>query len=566
MPRYSCVNQRETSIEDQIRRCRETAEAMGLVVSEWLIFTDSALSGQAHSFDKREGRQALEEAWAANKFDVLLLDSFERLTRDGIDLEHILARLKENRRVRLITADGIDTHRPDWEFMVRVKGVISQVEISHLKHRVGRGMEGQLVRGYMIAAPAFGYDLKREFDANDNRIGSRWVINEGEARIVREIYDRRRAGQAMSKIALWLNATGVPCRRKAQSSNGGYWHPSRVRNLLVNPIYRGEFVWHGSTTYRSRATKRGEDINEKCFPRPELRLVSDETWHLCNSKSCSRSGYGGGKHPLAGLITCSHCGSTLAVTCKPLCRSVYCANCSIAKNCSHQPDRLSVTVAVAGVKTLLTEAMRYFLTADFVEAFRQSLRDKLGGNTRREYEACEAGLKRLQRSQTRLAHMLANVDQDDAILAARYEETRRLAMAAAAQLEVLAAGCAAMDRVAVAAQLEVNPATVLGGIFAADLPPERLRAMLARLFPRIVLEGKEGRYCSIFRIRFAAGAALALASETEVQMEESIELRFMLRYQPGHRNGQTNPWSVSVLDREWVMSAKPTTEIGVTQP
>lgn len=553
--RYSCDNQRETSIDDQLRRCREVAEHNGLVVDQWLTFTDSALSGQAHALDKREGMHALFRAWANNEFDVLILDAFERLVRDGMEQEKIIARLQGNRRVRLLTADGIDSARPGWELLLRLKGAMSQVEISNLQHRVGRGMEGQLIRGYMIATPAFGYDLKREFDTQGNRIGTRWIVNEAEARIVREIFGRRKAGQSMHKIAQWLNADGVPCARKARRADGGYWRPSRVKNLLANSIYRGEFVWHGSTTYRTRANKRGETIEEKRFPRPELRLVSDETWHLCNTKSRSRSGYGGGKHALAGLITCGHCGSILVLSSQERCRSVYCANCAIAKGCSHQPDRLSVTVAAAGVQYLLKMALSYFLTADFVSAFRHALREKLTGDSRREYEACEVELKRLQRAQTRLSHMLANVDQDDAILAARYEETRQMAEAAEGRLHVLAAGCTQIDRAAVAAQLDIDPAQVLAGIFDAELPPEELRAILCRCFPSIVLEGKTGRYRAVFRIQFAAGAALALATGTEVQIDEAIELRFLLRYVPDNRGAQQKRWETTVLDRDWVPAA-----------
>lgn len=550
--RYSCEQQRETSIDDQIRRCKEIADYLGLQVAEWLIFTDSALSGQAHAQDKRTGLRDLERAWQHNAFDILMLDGFERLTRDGIEQEKFIQRLKQNRRIRLITADGIDTQRDGWDLMLRLKGAIAQAEISGLQHRVGRGMVGQLERGYMIATPAFGYDLKREFDAQGNRIGTRWVINPQEADLVRQMFERRKAGQSMHQISQWLNDLGVPIARKSRKADGGYWRPSRIRNLLSNTIYRGEFVWHGSTTFRNRVEKRGDAVTERRYSRPELRLVSDETWALCNTKTNRRSGYGGGKHALAGLVSCGCCGGTLVLTSKSRCRSLYCANCTVAKACTQQTARLTVTVAAAGMEKLLTEALQFFLTPDFVKAFRQSLHDKLTAGSRHEHEVWEKELKRLQRSQTRLAHMLANVDGDDAILQTQYEETRRLAHEAQAKLTVLAAEQADIDRQAVTAQLDIEPASVLAGLFEAGLPPERLREMLRRLFPFIELEGKDGRYRSLFRVRFAGGAALALASGTECQIDESLECRFMLRYIPDNRMGNPPRWEVTVLDRQWV--------------
>lgn len=550
--RYSCDQQRETSIDDQIRRCKEIAEYLGLQVSECLVFTDSALSGQAHALEKREGLHQLDKAWQEGAFDILMLDAFERLARDGMEQEKLIQRLKANRRVRLITCDGIDTSREGWELLLRLKGAISQAEISSLQHRVGRGMVGQLERGYMIATPAFGYDLKREFDAQGNRIGTRWVINPDESILVRQIFQRRKDGQSMHQIALWMNQLGIPCSRKAETADGGFWRQSRVRNLLTNPIYKGLFIWHGSTTFKNRAAKRGDTVKERHYARPELRLVSDETWELCNAKKQTRSKHGGGKNALAGLLTCGCCGGTLVLTVNSSAQSLYCASCTSAKACARKEDRLSVTVATVGVKKLLTKALSFFLTPEFVRVFRQALHDKLTASPRHEYEACEKELKRLLRSQARLGHMLANIDGDDDILQERYEETRRLARAAEAQLALLRDGKVEVDQEAVAAQMAIDPAVILGKLFEASLPPEQLRAMLRRLFPSIVLEGKDGRYRSFFRLQFAAGAALALASDTVCQIDESMECRFQLRYVPDNRTSTGPYWEVTALDREWL--------------
>ena len=73
----------------------------------------------------------------------------------------------------------------------------------------------------MIATPAFGYVLKREFDAQGNRIGSRWLIDEAEAVVVRDIFERRARGESMHEIARELNKSGVPTRRKARTADGG---------------------------------------------------------------------------------------------------------------------------------------------------------------------------------------------------------------------------------------------------------------------------------------------------------------------------------------------------------
>ena len=192
-------------------------------------------------------------------------------------------RLENNRRVRLITANGIDTDLPNWLMQVNLLDLLEQQSIRDTQHRVKRGMLNKLERGYFVTTPAFGYVYKREFDAQGNHLGTRWLIDEKEAALVCEIYARRESGESMHQIAVWLNADGVPCSRKA--THGGFWRPARIRALLTNPIYRGIFHWHGSATYRNKAKKLGKNCEELVFPRPELRLVTDETWHRCNDMS-----------------------------------------------------------------------------------------------------------------------------------------------------------------------------------------------------------------------------------------------------------------------------------------
>ncbi len=69
--RYSCDKQDDTSLEDQIRRCREAALRLGLIVDEQHIYTDSALSGLD---DERPGYRRLLAAWFSGALQVVLVD------------------------------------------------------------------------------------------------------------------------------------------------------------------------------------------------------------------------------------------------------------------------------------------------------------------------------------------------------------------------------------------------------------------------------------------------------------------------------------------------------------
>jgi DNA invertase Pin-like site-specific DNA recombinase len=544
--RYSCDQQRDTSIEDQLRRCRDVAKRQGIAIEDALVFTDAALSGTAKHTEKREGYRALLDAWDNGKIDVILVDDFSRLSRDAVEQAHLVRRLESNRRVRLLTANGVDTEQKNWQLQVGLLGVVGQQAIRDTQHLVVRGMLGQLERGYMIAAPAFGYALDRMFDTAGNRIGTHWKIHESNAVIVLEIFERRGAGQSMHQIARWLNDKNVPTQRKAKTPEGGYWRAARVRSLLANTVYRGEFTWNGSAKTRAEAKKTGRELDVRVFSRPQLRIVSDELWYRCNENRISRSGYGGGKHVFAGLIKCGCCGSVLVLSSQGRCRSVYCANCTSAKSMAGKTERQTSTVAVAGVQTLLIEAMRNFLTPKFVEYYRGRLRDMLTGDQRQEIEQLEDEVAKLNRTQIRLSHLLANAGEDDPVLQARYEETRVFSRQAEAKLKALIEGHAVVDDETVEAQLRIDPADILEGLFDANVPPEKLRSVLARLFADITLEGKDGRYTSFFRINFAPGEALAMLSGTDMVISETVSQRYRLKYTPDYRSTDRLPlWSVT---------------------
>lgn len=548
--RYSDDKQSDTSIEDQVRCCQELAQRHGLTVLDEHIFSDRAITGTELGIHKLEGYHAAFKAWDAGEFDVLFVDEVSRLSRDGVEQALLVRRLENNHRKILVTHnEGIDTRDADWQLRFGLHGLFAQQESRKIRARVGRGMIGQLERGYMIATPPFGYDLKRTMDSDGRSLGTSWVINEEEAKVVREVFAMREQGRSMHQIAAHLNTHGIPIVRKQRTPEGGFWRPSRVRNMLGNTIYRGVFVWHGSTTYQARANKKGIAVQPVHYPRPELRLVSDETWHRCNTNTHSRTGYGGGKHFLAGLVTCGCCSGTLVLTAPSKSRrSLLCAGCTTSAQVRSEPgERLTDTVAITGMTLLLEHALRAFLTPSFLEAFRASLRLRLTGDHRDELQACKQRLNQLSASGKRLLRMIANASEDDPALEQEYVQLKEKISKTEARLATLEAGGAAIDAKAAEAQLGADPATLLKELFTGAVAPERLRAVLARLLPSIVFEGKQGRYRSYFRIQFAPGTALAMASGTDELGSDVLTQRFELSYKPSRHSGE-GLWTVSQVE------------------
>src|SRR5919108_3606112 len=86
--RYSSDNQRDASIADQLRICREFAARQGWTVVQ--EFTDHAISGATLL---RSGFQALMRDALNRRCDVVLAESLDRFSRDQEDTAGLFKRL-----------------------------------------------------------------------------------------------------------------------------------------------------------------------------------------------------------------------------------------------------------------------------------------------------------------------------------------------------------------------------------------------------------------------------------------------------------------------------------------
>lgn len=87
--RYSSDNQRDASIEDQLRQCRERAAREGWTVVE--TYSDRAISGASLI---RSGIQSLLADAQGRRFDMVLSEALDRISRDQEDVAGVFKRLR----------------------------------------------------------------------------------------------------------------------------------------------------------------------------------------------------------------------------------------------------------------------------------------------------------------------------------------------------------------------------------------------------------------------------------------------------------------------------------------
>ena len=145
--RYSSDNQRDASIADQLRICREFAARQGWTVVQ--EFTDHAISGATLL---RSGFQALMRDALNRRFDVVLAESLDRFSRDQEDTAGLFKRLTFA-GVNIVTlAEGDITH-----LHIGFKGTMNALFLKDLAEKTHRGLRGRVETGKSGGGLCYGY-------------------------------------------------------------------------------------------------------------------------------------------------------------------------------------------------------------------------------------------------------------------------------------------------------------------------------------------------------------------------------------------------------------------------
>jgi site-specific DNA recombinase len=321
--RFSSDRQNQTSISDQIRKCRDYATRQGWLVLDQHVYSDEAIAATSMA---REGLQRLLTATniSDRMFDCILIDDTSRLTRKLADALNLYEKLTFA-GVRLVAvSQGVDSDSAQAELLIGVHGLIDAVYWRELGQKTHRGMQGLALRGFHTGGRCFGYSSVKSADGS-----ARLEINLSQAEIINRIYRLyAEAGFSMKRIAHTLNSEGVPAPQPQKGRFSQSWCVSSVRHILLNGRYTGRTVWN--TRRKVRVPGTGKRVFR---PRPQnewvraeaphLRIVSDElaseVRHRLEAVKSIFGREGGGltvgpkRYLFSGLLKCSVCGGSIAL-------------------------------------------------------------------------------------------------------------------------------------------------------------------------------------------------------------------------------------------------------------
>jgi len=324
--RYSSDLQRPTSIEDQLRICREFAASRGFEVLSDHVYVDEALCGAGA---ERPGLCKLLAAALSvpRPFDIILIDDSSRLSRNTANTLGMFEKLNFA-GVRLIAiSQGIDSNHEQAQVLVTVHGMVDSLYVQELAKKTHRGLDGSLLRGRHTGGRIFGYD---NVALPDNQ-GVVLVINEVEAAVVRRIFQMSARGISLKKIASTLNEEHLPTPRPQARNGWATWCHTAIREMLYRELYAGTIIWNRSKFVRvpgtNRRVRRMRPQSEwRIVQREELRIVDQDLWEQVNRrlqtfKELYHSRLQPGLLPrsettrflFSGLLKCGRCGGNLAI-------------------------------------------------------------------------------------------------------------------------------------------------------------------------------------------------------------------------------------------------------------
>ena len=328
--RYSSEMQRESSIEDQIYKCREYAAKQGMVVLEEYVFSDQAVSGTSLG-----GRDGISRIMAAAKrrprpFDFLLIDSTSRLARNLIQALTIMKTL-EFLGIHLVSvSQSLNSADKCGNQLFTLCGMMDEQFIQSHADNVRRGQEGCVRKGHIAGGRCYGYrnvpieDPSQKGDyGRPAVIGVYREVEPTEADVVRRIFEMYASGLSLDKIARKLRGEQVPAPCPPRKTSIRAWSPEGISAILRNEKYIGKHIWKRTTSVRDpdgRVATR--PVPEEEWVRHEVptwQIVSDELWNRVREELERKKHYGIPKHGglgrtersqsylFSGLLVCGLC-------------------------------------------------------------------------------------------------------------------------------------------------------------------------------------------------------------------------------------------------------------------
>ena len=299
--RFSSDNQREESIDAQLRAIRNYCDQRGYVLLK--SYTDEAKSAMT---DDRPAFQQMIHDSASGEFSLIVVHKLDRFARNRTDSAIYRKVLKDN-GVRIESVLEHLDGSPESVIMEALLEGMSEYYSLNLSREVKKGkQETALQCKHNGGQPPYGFNVNPD---------GTYAVNEHEAKAVKLIFQMTTEGATMREIADRLNNAGYATRK------GNKFSPTTINAMLHNEKYIGTYVYNRTVPQpkggkRSNASRPDDEILR--VPNGMPAIVGKQTFLEVQeilkrraSQASKRSGAAHEIYLLQGLIKCGNCGSAM---------------------------------------------------------------------------------------------------------------------------------------------------------------------------------------------------------------------------------------------------------------
>ncbi|GBR36551.1 putative recombinase [Neoasaia chiangmaiensis NBRC 101099] len=335
--RFSTSRQNAASSADQLHAGEKYATQHG-----WTVvarFTDDAISGAYEH--GRAGLQELKQQAMLGQFDVVVVESVDRLGRNVSEVTALYRRLKFH---------GIEVHTytsgKQTDLVIAIMSSVAEAQLEEIAHKTRRGAKANILKKRSAGGRAYGYVSDPKLTADGKLDKGHQKICPAEAKIVRRIFDEYAFGKSPIEIARKLNLEGIPGprrpRKKGETQVPGcsQWqvstilgHASRGTGIIHNELYRGWRVWNQRMYLKNpdtgkRVARQNPEEDIERIEDQDLRLVTEEQWNAIRKReaviranmkkrACGQEhNFRDARRPtsfLSGIIKCAACGGNVGL-------------------------------------------------------------------------------------------------------------------------------------------------------------------------------------------------------------------------------------------------------------
>ena len=342
--RYSCDNQREESIEGQLRECTAFAEKNDITILKHYI--DRAYSAKT---DHRPEFQHMIQDSGKHLFDMVIVWKLDRFSRNRYDSARYKSLLKRN-GVKVVSATELISDGAEGIILESVLEGFAEYYSADLAEKVGRGLTENALKQKFNGGPVpLGYVIDAE---------QHYQLDSLKAPFVLEAFKRYDEGATMKELVTFFQERGI------RNSRGSAINLNSVQRMLSNRRYMGEYI------FRDIVVPDGIPaiVSKELFDRVQAKLV-------INRKAPARH-KAEDDYLLTTKLFCGYCGAYLCGECGTSKTGVvhhYYKCVSVKKhrtNCHKKPvrkDWIEDQVVAASKRMLMNDAALEAVVAALME-------------------------------------------------------------------------------------------------------------------------------------------------------------------------------------------------------